>query len=372
MSSGIQVSGAAVGVGPIAEPFPDVHRIAVLRGGGLGDLLFAVPAMHALSAAYPEAEIVLLGTPLHAQLLGTRPGPVHEVIPLPPSNGDRPSDGTAAEVEFFRRACQAPIDLGVQLHGGGRWSNGFLQQLRPHWSVGSRTPDAGPLTRTLPFRYYQHETLRALEVVGLAGAPPIRLQPTLVTTDADLRAAEPVLADLPQPVVALHPGAGDPRRRWPAERFAQVAAHCLRRGLGVVVIGAAGDEELLAELHTDMGRLVPPSQAQRLKVLAGADFPTVCGVLSRSCLLVGNDSGPRHLAAALGTPTIAVYWMGNVINAGPLGRSQDRVLISWTTHCPVCGADCTDETAPRCEHDDSFVATVTLEDMLAEVDDLLP
>lgn len=163
------------GIGEIGEPWPDVRRIAVLRGGGLGDLLFAVPAIHALAAAYPDAEIVLLGSPLHAELLRGRPSPVDEVIALPAGLTAGRAEDPEAEAEFFRRVCRAPIDLGVQLHGGGRWSNGFVHQLNPHWSVGSRTPDAAPLTRTLPFRYYQHETLRALEVVGLAGAPPARL-----------------------------------------------------------------------------------------------------------------------------------------------------------------------------------------------------
>ncbi|MCM6772135.1 glycosyltransferase family 9 protein [Nocardia sp. CDC159] len=370
MSSTVPMDAAALGIGPIAEPWPEVRRIAVLRGGGLGDFLFAVPAIHALAAAYPAAEIVLLGTDLHAELLRGRPSPIHEVIPLPPGITEDAAD-PEAEGRFFRQVCRAPIDLGVQLHGGGRWSNGFLHQLHPHWSVGSRTPDAAPLTRTLPFRYYQHETLRALEVAGLAGAPPVRLHPTLATTEIDRADADRVLGAMPDPVVALHPGAGDPRRRWPVERYARVAAHCLRRGLGVVVIGAEGDRELLAALRTNLGALVPdPGKA--FEVLVGEGFSTICGVLARSCLLVGNDSGPRHLAAALGTPTIGVFWIGNVINAGPLGRSRDRILFSWTTRCPVCGRDCTDETAPRCEHDVSFVDDISLERLLTEVDELLP
>ncbi|MFF0490307.1 glycosyltransferase family 9 protein [Nocardia sp. NPDC004068] len=359
------------GIGEISEPWPDVRRIAVLRGGGLGDLLFAVPAIHALAAAYPEAEIVLLGSPLHAELLRGRPSPVDEVIALPAGLTAGRAEDPEAEAEFFRRVCRAPIDLGVQLHGGGRWSNGFVHQLNPHWSVGSRTPDAAPLTRTLPFRYYQHETLRALEVVGLAGAPPVRLDPTLAVTAADLAAADRVLGNLPDPVVALHPSATDPRRRWPIDRFARVAAHCLDRGLGVVVLGEHGERELLDTLH-DAVRELAPEAGKAFEIIVGQDFSTVTGVLARSCLLVGNDSGPRHLAAAVGTPTIGIYWIGNVINAGPLGRGRDRILFSWTTHCPVCGRDCTDETVPRCEHDDSFVDSVSVAQVLAEVDSLVP
>ncbi|WP_084160974.1 glycosyltransferase family 9 protein [Nocardia sp. BMG51109] len=353
--------------GPLSAPWSGVRRIAVLRGGGLGDLLFALPAVDALAAAYPDAEIDLLGTASHAELLSGRPGPVHEVIALPPAGDDRSGDA-----EFFRRVGRTPIDLGVQVHGGGRWSNGFLRQLRPRWTVGSRTPDAPPLTRMLPFRHYQHETLRALEVVGLAGARPMRLEPALEVTDTDLALADAALTRLPKPVVALHPGATDPRRWWPIDRFARVAAHCLRQGLGVVAVGTNDERELLAQLVSHVEELAPqPYREGALMILAGADMTTLCGVLARSCLLVGNDSGPRHLAAALGTPTVAVYWLGNVINAAPLGRARDRVLMSWTTRCPVCGRDCTDESVPRCAHDVSFVDGVSVEQVLAEVDELL-
>ena len=76
--------------------------------------------------------------------------------------------------------------------------------------------------------------------------------------------------------------------------------------------------------------------------------------------MIGNDSGPRHLAQAVAARTAAVYWFGNVVNAGPLGRGRHRVQLGWTTHCPVCGRDATQVgwTAERCAHDVSFVADV--------------
>ncbi|WP_311380584.1 hypothetical protein [Arthrobacter sp. ISL-69] len=68
---GAEVVGA--GVGPVLEKFRDVARIAVLRGGGLGDLLFALPAVAALKAAYPGATVTVLGTPVHAAIRRGRP-----------------------------------------------------------------------------------------------------------------------------------------------------------------------------------------------------------------------------------------------------------------------------------------------------------
>jgi hypothetical protein len=92
-------------------------------------------------------------------------------------------------------------------------------------------------------------------------------------------------------------------------------------------------------------------------------------LLARSSVLVANDSGPRHLAQALGVPTVGIFWIGNVINAGALGRSIHRIRTSWVTNCPTCGIDVTQVgwTAPRCPHDDSLVADVAVGDMYEDV-----
>jgi len=118
------------GVGPVLEKFSNVSRIAVLRGGGLGDLMFALPAMSALKAAYPEASLTLLGTPMHAELLSQTEGPVDETVILPFSQGVRPGAEDKDELEnFFSRMRERNFDLAVQLHGGGRYSNPFLLRL---------------------------------------------------------------------------------------------------------------------------------------------------------------------------------------------------------------------------------------------------
>jgi ADP-heptose:LPS heptosyltransferase len=368
--------GDGVRVGPIGEPLPDVRRIAVLRGGGLGDLLFAVPAIESLRAAYPDAEIVLLGTPLHAALFADRPGPIDEVVTLPAARGvhepaGRPLDDPGELATFVERVTQQPVDLAVQVHGGGRWSNPFLLELGPKWTVGARTPDAVELDRWLPYRYYQHEVLRALEVAGLAGAPPVTLEPRVTVTGADLDAAASELRDLPRPLVALHPGATDPRRRWPAGRFAEVAARAVDSGAGVVVVGAPDEADMVERISDEARARLGESRGKFVRPMTHLSVSALCGVLARCSVLVGNDSGPRHLARAVGVATVGVFWMGNVINAGPLGRSTDRVLIAWTAACPVCGVDCTREDLPRCEHDVSFVDSVSIDDVTTEMLDLL-
>lgn len=356
------------GVGPVLEKFPDVSRIAVLRGGGLGDLLFALPAIAALAAAYPGASVTLLGAPCHAELLSNTVGPIRDARILPIAEGVRPGHEDPAAIEaFFESTQREEFDLAVQLHGGGRFSNPFLLRLGARHTVGSRTADAAPLERSLPYLYFQHEPLRGLEVAGLAGAPPAGLEARLRPLDQNVVQVQELLHrrdDSPAtPVVVIHPGATDPRRRWPAERFGEVAAACAADGCRVLVIGTPEERQLADEV-------VEATGSDRVVSVAGRfGLGTLAALLGSCNVLLGNDSGPRHLAQALGTPTVGLYWVGNLINAGPLGRSVHRVHISWATRCPECGADITQVgwTAARCAHDTSLLAGISAADVYRDV-----
>jgi ADP-heptose:LPS heptosyltransferase len=163
--------------------------------------------------------------------------------------------------------------------------------------------------------------------------------------------------------VVLHPGASDPRRRWPAESFAEVARALADRGSRVVVVGHGPDDARAS------ARIAELSDAVNL--VGELDMKAMAGVLARARLVVANDSGPRHLGAALGTPTVGVYWVGNVINAGPLLRGRHRVAVSFRSTCPACGIDQAALGGQRCAHDDSFVADVTVDEVLGHATDLL-
>ncbi len=360
------------GIGPLLRRFPDIRRIAVLRGGGLGDLMFAFPALQALAACYPEAEVVLLGTPVHAALLAQTQSPVHRVHVLPYAQGVRPGpEDPEAQTEFFARMRAETFDLAVQLHGGGRHSNPFLLRLGARHTVGMRTPDAARLERTIPYVYYQHEPLRALEVAGLAGAVPVELEARLRPREDVRHAVRELLAAKEasrRALVAMHPGATDPRRRWPVESFAEVASAAAADGSRVLIVGDAADQALAEGIVglADSGDGAVSSLAGRLSL------GELTALLAASDVMVGNDSGPRHLAQAVGTPTVGIYWVGNALNAGPLGRTLHRLHLSWVTNCSVCGVDLTQVgwTAERCSHDEPLVAQVLPAAVYADVRDL--
>jgi ADP-heptose:LPS heptosyltransferase len=180
-------------------------------------------------------------------------------------------------------------------------------------------------------------------------------------TACDLEAARPLL---PRngPLVVLHLGATDPRRRWPISHFAAVGDALAEAGAKVVAIGGSGDERGLVE------ELQQAMQHAAIDIGADCSLHRLTGVLARAALVVGNDSGPLHLARAVGTPTVGIYWCGNLINAGPTVRTWHRQLLSWRLHCPECGANTTEH---RCEHHPSFVADVPAGEAIREALDLL-
>jgi ADP-heptose:LPS heptosyltransferase len=359
--------------------FPGVRRIVVLRGGGIGDVLFAVPALSALHAAYPDATITVLTSASGRVLDGRLPFPVC-VVEMPWVAAIHEAAGAQRDDGFLTALRGQRFDLAVQLHGGGRNSNPFLLGLGAAHTVGMRTPDAPALERSIDYVYYQHEVMRYLEVAALAGAAPVALEPELRVLPGDVEAADAALVELPalsgnpesaagaaSPLVVMHPGATDPRRRWPADRFGQVAAALAGDGARVIVIGDAREREL-------GGAVRAAAASDRVIDLVGAlGLPALIGLLARAELFVGNDSGPRHVAQAVGTPTASIYWYGNVINASPLSRGEHRLRMSVRTRCPVCGADQSNVgwTSEFCGHSVSFVAAVRVDDVLADARELL-
>src|SRR5579875_2534601 len=210
----------------VGELVPGVSKIAVLRANALGDFIFALPALDALRAAYPDAEIVLLAKQWHADFLTGRPGPIDRVVVLPPYPGVSAQEGTPLDEEtiepFFRAMRGERFDLAIQLHGGGGNSNPFVTRLGARVTAGTRSRVAPPLDRTIPYVYFQSEILRFLEVAGLVGARPVTMDPRLCVIDSDRREAAEVLAPDGRPLVALHPGVSSPDRQWAPDRFAGV------------------------------------------------------------------------------------------------------------------------------------------------------
>jgi ADP-heptose:LPS heptosyltransferase len=154
-------------------------------GGGVAvqrprRLLHADACAGGAAPPIPHAEITLLGGRWHADFLSGRPDPVDRVLVVPRAEGlaGQPAGAPPEDAlpRFLADARPYRYDLAVQLHGGGAASNPLLKALGARRSIGLRAEGAAALDATVPYRYYQSEVFRFLEVVALVGAqgPPGR------------------------------------------------------------------------------------------------------------------------------------------------------------------------------------------------------
>ncbi|MBX6773573.1 MAG: glycosyltransferase family 9 protein [Chloroflexi bacterium] len=349
----------------MTDPVADtIRRIVVLRANGLGDFLFATPALRALARYFSSAEITYLCLPWLRPFIAGRYPYLHRVLTVPPYPGIRQVEGdpavAAREREEFFAASQAyGYDLAIQMHGGGVESNPFVRRLGARHTLGLAGRGVAPLEHHLRYEFYQSEVMRYLELVARIGVPPAGVEmdaPELPDDEVRLRTA---WADAGRgPYAVIHPGASDPRRRWPIERFAAVADHLWRfHGLPGVVTGSLAERPMASQLQ----RLA----AAPLHNLSGwLDLGAVLALVRRARLVVSNDTGVAHLAHAAGVPSVVIYWCGNLITAAPFTRARYRPVLSWTVDCPRCGAR-------RCRCPVSFVAEAPLREVLDQIDDLL-
>ena len=172
-------------------PLPDVRSIAVLRANGIGDLMFALPALDAIRAAYPAAHVALLATPWHEAFWAERPGPIDEVMVVPISRGvreepDRTSDAADLE-DFFARARARRFDLAIQLHGGGAHSNPFVARLGARTTAGLRAAGAPASSARSPTATTSPRSCVCSRSRRRSARPPSRSNRSIRATPADER-----------------------------------------------------------------------------------------------------------------------------------------------------------------------------------------
>ncbi|NMO89408.1 glycosyltransferase family 9 protein [Actinomycetospora sp. TBRC 11914] len=347
---------------------PDVRRLAVLRANGLGDLVVAEPALSAVRAAYPDAEITLLGAPHHEALLAGRPFPVDRVVVVPPVHGVRAYPHSVPDVsEAELEAWVAPLreygyDLAIQMHGGGGNSNRLIDRLGARVTAGTAAPDAPRPDRWVPYTPYQHDTLRWNELAAAVGARADRVEPRLAVTADDLAASLDVVPAADEPLVVVHPGATDARRCYPEDRLGTVAAAL--SGARVVVVGGPDEADRVGRVAEGYRAATGRDPETAVGTLS---LPGLVGLLARADMVVGNDSGPRHLAGAVGTPTVAVFTYANLADVAPLTRVWHRVLVSWHGGCQVCGLRVLEGW---CGHGASATHDVPVEDVVEAATEL--
>jgi ADP-heptose:LPS heptosyltransferase len=298
--------------------------ILALRALGIGDLCTAVPALRALRATHPCEEISLAAPRWLAPLVALtecldRVVPVEDLEP--------------------RRWSVDPPRLGVNLHGCGPQSHRLLASARPRRMWAFASPAAG-FADGPPWRDDEHEAARWCRLLWWYGVP---------ADPADLRLPRyplPVaVSGVPVHATVVHPGAKAAERRWPATRFASVAAALSDAGHRVVVTGSAAEAPLVQAVAREAGL---PEGA----VLAGGvDVAGLAALVAHARLVVCGDTGIGHLATAYGTPSVLLFGPTSPARWGP---SPDRPAHRVLWHGPG-----------------GHVAAITVPEVLAAANDVM-
>jgi ADP-heptose:LPS heptosyltransferase len=282
--------------------------VVVLRALGLGDLLTAIPALRALADAFPRHPR-LLATPAVLAPLARATGAVDDVVP---------AEGLAEPLDPRLRGA----GLAVNLHGRGPESSDLLLATEPRRLVAFAHP-AVPASSSGPrWRPDEHEVARwcrLLEESGIA-ADPTRL---------DLELPPGPVPHGAQGATLIHPGAASPSRRWPPDRFAEVARTEVAGGRRVIVTGGPTEVELAHDVADRAGLPESAVHAGQSGVL------TIGRLVAAADRVVCGDTGIAHLATALRTPSVVLFGPTSPALWGPPpDRPWHRALWAGTTGDP--------------------------------------
>jgi heptosyltransferase-2 len=299
-------------------------RVLVVRYSALGDVVLATSILAPLRARFPDLHLEWVTDAPYAPLLRGLPD-VAEVHVLRRGKG-----GNSAALG---RALRGRFDIAIDLQNKARTAlmvraaapRRITFRRRTAWqSISAAFGYDPPLSRAHATELY----LEALRPLGVGAPGPLQIS---LSPQARERAGE-LLDGVPCPVIAVAPGARWATKRWAPERFAAVADALAETGAHIVLAGGPGDRAAFAELRA---ALRVPVAAD----LSSLPIDALAAALARVDLLVSNDSGPVHLASAVGTPVLALYGPTSMVRWGPRPPGRSLSLALPCAPCSNHGGD---------------------------------
>ncbi|MDQ3347749.1 MAG: glycosyltransferase family 9 protein [Acidobacteriota bacterium] len=345
----VLAAGAALG-----RPFRrrrDSHppqRILLLRLERIGDLLMALPAIGDVRTLAPRATIDLVVGSWNRDLAGAITAVTSvETMDATWLAREGGGSGLAALLMAARRWRRQRYDLAINFEPDVR-SNLLLAAAGARSTAGYRSGGGGPLldiALEYDVRAHTADNARNLVTAAFGRAPGDTQAPALALPAFAHSAATLRLGGAPGPLVGVHVSGGRAIKQWDPERFAEVARRLVETaGATIVLTGSPGDRILVDRVAAALPR-------RRVIDAADLDLLSAAAVLQRLDLLVTGDTGPMHLAGAVGTPVVAVFGPSDPARYGP-GGANDRI-VRVDLPCSPCNrirrppARCTGHT-PDC------------------------
>ena len=328
-----------------------MKNILVVKLSAIGDVIHALPVSYAIKERFPEAHLTwVVEKPAYPILEGN---PYIDDIILFEKAKFRSAGGFLHEIGPFRRRLRArSYDASLDLQGLFKsaaivWNAGARQR------VGTANMREGAHLVSRPIRGAHaegHIVERYLDVARALGCTVDEVRFPVAVSERDRAAAETLLlregVQEGRTFVAFAIGANWPNKRWPAAHFAALADRLYRAHYVPVLVGGGRLDETLAQ------DIMAASEIPPVNLVGRTNLKQLAHIFTRAALVLGGDTGPVHLAAGLGTPTVMLMGPTDANRNGPYGQQENAIEVDrpcracWKRACPK-GLDCLAAITPE-------------------------
>lgn len=319
------------------------QRILLIRVDLIGDLVLSLTALRVLKRAYPDAEIDILALPSSAQVITADPA-IAQVITYDPNIWRRPralvqKRNWSALFDLYRRLHGRHYDLAISLLGP--WAALLAVLSRAPRRVGfGQESNPALLTDNVAGRHWGehdhlHEVDYCLQLAQAAGAtlqdgdrvPHLYVGEQAQQDVKDLLQQEGI--DLAKPIIACHVSSNNGQsKRWPIPYWARLLDHLIQeQKYSLILTGAPADQPLIDTITQRM-------HEKPFNLAGKTSLAQLAALMQRANLLITGDSGPMHIAAAVGTPLIAIHGPTDPAMSGPV--SPDTTILHSDIWCRPC------------------------------------
>ena len=308
-----------------------IEKILLINLGGIGDVLLSIPAMRALYKKYPKTTMDLLTVPRSPDTIDNSPYPT-SIITF--------SGSPASKLKLLWLLRRERYDVAINMRSLNSSAGALkmwllLSFLAPRIRAGRDTEKRGffyDVKVPESYKCARHEMEYCLDLAARLGATYRDTRMDYRLTCEDMAYADAFLKDNgvtdTNAVIGISAGAPWPAKRWPLERFVEVARKLSEAGLRVLITGSE-DERYLEKAFAEKDMRI-------ISAVGRTSVRQLIALIKRCSVFLSNDTGPMHIAAVVGTPVVAVFGSSHLKGFDPRKITDSAVVFKGEAECSPC------------------------------------
>lgn len=336
----------------------DIKNILIIRTAFIGDIIMTLPILKPLKEKFPHAKIGFVASKEGCELLKGNPY-IDKLYPFNPFwfYGSSKKE----YLDFIREMRKEQFDLIIEARGDIREILFLAFPLRSRFKL-SYGFGGGTylLTHIVPFQEMKHRIEYHLDMARYLGCRTEGIDWAIHLTEDEKKRVGEILDSnkIRRPFIAVHPGSRLPLKRWSDEKYAALYDNLIGRyGIPLLILGSGKEKAIVQGIVKDM-------KHRPIMLTGELSLRELAGVLSGASLFICNDSAPMHIAAAMKTPTVALFGPSKSIETAPYGNINRIVEKEYPCRYGCDESSCHNERFHACMQD------IAVEDVLEAVEDI--